>query len=79
MDGSISSMGEYNDECRYALQLFHNQQTCYQKLYNTAKGHVWFNALGYIDKDGNNAVAHLMDPVPSPEALVEKKRGDKKK
>ena len=36
----------------------------FEKLYNDKKGHLWFNALGYLDKDGNNTVTQLMDPIP---------------
>jgi hypothetical protein len=35
-------------------------------LYNNKKGNLWFNALGYLDKDGKNTVTQLMDPIPPP-------------
>ena len=41
-----------------------------EKLYNSKMGHVWFNALGYPDKDGKNTLVRLMDPIPP---LIEKK------
>ena len=54
-------------------------------FYNARKGHVWFNAVGYLDKDRNNKVTQLMDPIPQPmkkgsvkKTTVKKKRGKKK-
>jgi len=40
---------------------------------------LWFNALGYLDKDGNNTIIQLMDPIPPMEKNpVKKKRRIKK-
>ena len=29
-----------------------------EKLHNSNSGHLWFNALGYLDKDGNNTLTN---------------------
>jgi len=39
------------------------------------KGHVWWNAMGYIRPDGTNVITSLMDPINEKE---DEEKGTKK-
>ena len=60
---SFFRQSSHDDPCnRYSTVDKH----AFEKLYNNKKGNLWFNALGYLDKDGKNTVTQLMDPIPPP-------------